>query len=114
MSVANQKTIIINKTIEKDFLQVENSDWMYAFEDLTRSAFGIYLYLAKNQNGYKFEYSPQAIANTGMMAKGTASDARKELIEKGYIVDGVFYARPPKRLEEWEKMKNDLPTADDF
>ena len=68
----------------------------------------MYLYLAQNANGYKFEYSPQAIANTGIMAKGTASKARQELEDKGYIVDGCFYVQSPARRKIHEQVQEEI------
>lgn len=100
MSVPNQKIIEIHKPdITPPFLQVSETDWQEAFKTLTRCGFGLYLYLSQNTNGYKFEFSPQAIANLGLMAKGTATKARQELEEKGYIVDNIFY------VESLEKRK---------
>ena len=98
MSVPNQKVITIHKNDPTPpFLQISEIDWREAFQNLTRTAFGVYLYLAQNKNGYQFEYSPQAIANTGMMSKGQASKVIAELIEKGYVVNGEFYVQSPAR-----------------
>lgn len=93
MSVPNQKclTIIRPRTTTPPFVQVNERDWQRAFATLSPSGFGIYLYLAQNADGYHFEFSPTAIANTGLMSKGTATKARQELEAKEYIVDGNFY-----------------------
>ena len=86
MSVPNQYTYTIIKTptTTPPFLQVSADDWQTAYQRLSPSAFAIYLYLAQNQHGYHFEYSPTAIENTGLMKKGTATKARQELESKGY------------------------------
>ena len=111
MSVPNQKTIIVNKPdISPPFLQIAESDWQEAFTSLTRCGFGLYLYLAQNANGYNFEFSPQAIANLGLMAKGTASKARQELEEKRYIVDNIFYTESPAKRAARERIQNEYQT----
>lgn len=98
MSVSNQKVITIHKNDPvPPFLQISEIDWHEAFQNLTRTAFGVYLYLAQNKDGYQIEYSPQAIANTGMMSKGQASKVITELVEKGYVVNGEFYVQSPAR-----------------
>lgn len=92
MSVPNQRTIKIYKPpTVPPFLQLENKYWTAAFKNLTRTAFGVYLYLCENQSGYTLEFSPQAIHNELGCAKSTASEAFQELIQKGYIVGNNFY-----------------------
>lgn len=54
------------------------------------------------------EYSPQAIANTGLMAKGTASKAMSELVSTGYVVDGVFYTTGPSRRQQRNKIDEEI------
>ena len=110
MSVPNQKTLTIVKpsvTIPP-FLQVSESDWQEAFTILSPSAFGIYLYLAQNANGYSFEFSPTAIANTGLMSKGTATKARQELEAKGYIEEGCFFVESKSKRLAKEKVEEEI------
>lgn len=110
MSVPNQKCLIIVKpqTTTPPFLQVNGNDWREAFTTLSPSAFGIYLYLAENANGYNFEFSPTAIANTGIMSKGTATKARQELELNGYIEGGCFYVESKQKREQRAKMVNEI------
>ena len=109
MSVPNQKCLtIIKPTVTPPFLQVGGDDWKEAFSILSPSAFGIYLYLAENANGYHFEYSPTAIANTGIMSKGTATKARQELEAKGYIEDGCFYVESRKKRGQRATMLDEI------
>lgn len=109
MSVPNQKCLtIIKPTTIPPFLQVSGEDWKEAFSALSPSAFGIYLYLAENANGYHFEYSPTAIANTGIMSKGTATKARQELEAKGYIEDGCFYVESSKKRQQRAAMLEEI------
>lgn len=106
MSVPNQSvlTIVKPRAVCPPFVQVNQDDWQTAFKNLPPAAFAVYLYLAQNANGYKFEFSPQAIANTGLMAKGTASKARAALEMAGYIVDGCFYTESPEK----RRLKDDM------
>lgn len=105
---ANQKTLTINKAkIDSTFLQIQDIDWMYAANHLSPAAFKIYLYLCGNKDKYRLDYSPQAIANTGIMSKSTASECRKELEAKGFIINGEFYERPPAHQQEIEARLND-------
>lgn len=109
MSVPNQKCLtIIKPMVVPPFLQVNGDDWKEAFSVLSPSAFGIYLYLAENANGYHFEYSPTAIANTGIMSKGTATKARQELEAKGYIEDGCFYVESRTKRQQRAVMLEEI------
>ena len=64
MSSPNQRIVQIEKPkYEKNFLQIGEDEWTEAFTRLKPSAFGIYLYLANNANGYKLELSQKAVEN---------------------------------------------------
>ena len=110
MSVPNQYTYTITKpaTISPPFLQVNEDDWHTAYQRLSPSGFAIYLYLAQNANGYRFEYSPTAIENTGLMKKGTATKARQELEAKGYIQEGCFYVESPEKRETRRRVEEEI------
>ena len=110
MSVPNQYTYTITKptTISPPFLQVSEDDWHTAYQILSPSGFAIYLYLAQNANGYRFEYSPTAIENTGLMKKGTATKARQELEAKGYIQEGCFYVESPEKREARRRVEEEI------
>lgn len=111
MSVPNQYVLTINKgdlAVCPPFLMISDEDWQEAFINLTRSAFGVYLLLARNANGYQFEYSPRAIENAGLMAHGTATKARQELEEKGYIENNVFYVYSKRKREGLKQIKGEI------
>lgn len=110
MSVPNQSILFIEKpnTTMPPFLQVSYDDWQTAYRLLSPSAFCIYLYLAQNANGYKFEYSPTAIENTGMMKKGTAIKARQELERMGYIEDGKFFVESSEKRALRAKINQEI------
>ena len=110
MSVPNQKVLIITKprTTSPPFLQVSERDWQEAYRLLSPSAFGIYLYLAQNAADYQFEYSPSAIERTGLMSKGTATKARQELENKGYIEGNRFYVQSPQTRAMVASVDNEI------
>ena len=110
MSVPNQKclTIVKPQTTTPPFVQVNEQDWQEAYTILTRSAFGIYLYLAQNANGYHFEFSPTAVENTGMMTKASATRGRQELEAKGYIENGCFYVESKQKRMQREAMLDEI------
>lgn len=110
MSVPNQKTLIITKPTATmpPFLQVNEEDWQVAYKKLSPSAFAVYLYLAQNANGYSFEFSPTAIANTGIMSKGTATKARQELEGARYIEDGHFYVEDCDKRSKRSSMEIEI------
>ena len=109
MSVPNQKVLtIIKPPMSPPFLQIYEKDWMEAFRTLSPSAFGVYLYLAQNADGYRFEYSPTAIENTQLMSKGTATKARQELERAGYISNGCFYVENPNKRAQKEAMNKEI------
>lgn len=110
MSVPNQKvlTVIKSQTTTPPFLQISADDWQTAFKELSPSAFGVYLHLAQNADGYKYEYSPTAIENTGIMSKGTATKARQELEKKGYIDNGCFYVESLTKRKLCEQVQQEI------
>ena len=110
MSVPNQKVLIITKpnSTSPPFLQINEDDWRTAYAKLSPSAFGVYLYLAQNANGFCFEFSPTAIADTGLMSKGTATKARQELESAGYIEGGRFYVESKAKRACREKVEQEI------
>lgn len=108
MKEKQKYTIIKDEIISAPCLKLNQKDWFNAFKNLTRSAFGIYLYLSQFPNGYKFEYSPTAIENLGIMTKGTATKVYRELEEKGYIENGHFYVSSKNKREQKVKIQNEI------
>ena len=58
----------------------------FALNNLSGSAFKLYMYFAKNQNGYCFNLSAADVAAHGI-PNSTYYKARKELIERGYLIE---------------------------
>ena len=85
----NQKTI----TVEKEKCDKENIYTMInlsalesAAADLKAGAFKLWIYIAKNQNGFTFGLSNKAVAEYFGIKKDQYDNAVKELIEKGYLI----------------------------
>lgn len=91
----NQKTIRIHKqSIDGDYLLIDNSSWMKAYNHLKkRNTFGLYLYLAKNADGYNLDLSRRHVMDALGMSKDSYIRAVKELEDVGYLVKDVdgFY-----------------------
>lgn len=86
MSSPNQRVVQIEKPkYEKNFLQIGEDEWTEAFTRLKPSAFGIYLYLANNANGYKLELSQKAVENKLGIKKSTYHEAVAQLEKEGYL-----------------------------
>ena len=86
----NQKTI----TVEKEKCDKENHYTMInllalesAAADLKAGAFKLWVYIAKNQNGFTFGLSNKAVAEYFGIKKDQYDNAVKELIEKGYLIE---------------------------
>ena len=109
-TVPNQWVLTIHKEpINEDTLyaRFEMTALEHAGYDLDAGAFKLWIYLAKNQDGYTFALSRADIEKRFNMGKTQYDKARKELVSKGYLVNErgnyyIFYERP-KILTEEEK-----------
>ena len=99
-SFANQKTVKIHKPVyDGSFVQVSIDEWQEAFDLLTKSGFGLYLYCCGNQDGYKLELSSAAVQNALHISDSSYRRAVEELLEKGYFIQNTttkydFYTTP--------------------
>ena len=99
-SFPNQRTVTIHKPkYDGNFVQVDINDWQEAFDHLTRSGFGLYLYCCGNQDGYKLELSSAAVQNALHISDSSYRRAVEELLEKGYFLQRTatkydFYTTP--------------------
>lgn len=83
----NQKVITIRKEkCQEDFLQIKNMNWQKACNNLTYSAFKLYLYMARNQDGYSFALSYEAVNALIPMSRKTYDKAIKELKDNGWLI----------------------------
>ena len=86
----NQKIVTIYKIQDqeglKDNLILLDDDWQAACQDLTYTAFKIYLYFASHENNYLLTLSPTEIRSRIKMSENSYHKAISELIEKGYLL----------------------------
>ena len=89
-TVANQKTIAISKeecSKEKLYSKINLEALQDAMIDLDGNAFKLWVYFAKNQNGYTFALSPIDAIKWGIGSKKSYDRAVKKLIEEKYLVE---------------------------
>lgn len=109
MAVANQKIVAVNKepTNKSNVYACINIEALnLASQDLNKvGTFKLWMYFAKNQNGYRFELSSVAAQAFCGVSEKTYREAVKELVAKRYLVqrtDGSniydFY-ETPKEVE---------------
>ena len=83
----NQDQVTIHKErYDSNFLQVSIDEWTTAFATLKPGTFGLYLYLCGNMDGFNLALSSVAVQRALGYSDSTYRRAKKELIEKGYLV----------------------------
>lgn len=91
MSFPNQSYYHIAKVISNDkgdvYFMVRWADVLKASKELTANGMKLYLYLAKNQDGYNFYFSSADFCRTYDISDRTFRRAREELMEKGYLLE---------------------------
>lgn len=112
---ANQKHIVYHKSKinqGESFAQVKNKDWMEAAKTIPQfNTFKVYLFFAKNQEGYEDDVSPELIQEKLGMGK-TSYDTAMDVLEKMRYLKKIkkgmyeFYSAP--YIEE----KSGLPESD--
>lgn len=86
----NQKVVKVNKQVcnKVNKYALINIDAMEkAAVDLDAGAFKLWVYMAKNQDGYMFALSSKDAAETFGLKIKQYNNAVKDLIEKGYLVN---------------------------
>lgn len=83
----------------KDFLQIKNENWMELNKKFTPYGLQVYLYLAKNKDGFKLALSQAAAEKEAGIKKTTFNKYVKRFIAEGYLVKRSgniydFYERP--------------------
>lgn len=118
MSYANQKKYHIDKKVEEGdiFIMVRWDEYIEASKILTPSGLKLFMYLAKNQDGYEFYFSSKNYCDTFGVTDKTYRNARAELFEKGYLREGennnVFFSASRAYKETKEKLKLELVELD--
>lgn len=97
-SVANQKLLEVSKEEKGKHTILELKALERASRDLQGEAFKLWVYIAKNQNGYKFALSMTDALSWGLGSKSSYYRAVKELESKGYLQKKggsyIFYELP--------------------
>lgn len=105
-TVSNQKTIIIHRDMPRiDFLQIKNENWTEFNKKQGPFALQLYLYLAKNRDGFPLALSQQAAEDEAGITKTTFHKYVNLLIEEGYLVHRSgntydFYETPHKQEDK--------------
>ena len=91
MLYPNQRGIRIHREIVKSgtkekYLLVKYDNLVYAMNDLSNSAFKVYVYFITNKDNYIMGISPAAINKVTGVCLETSRKAIRELETKGYIV----------------------------
>lgn len=77
---------------ESSFLQAVRWDPIkLAMRILNGNAFKLWMFLLSWEGKGSYDFSPANLAKELKMSDEGARNAKKELIDKGYIVDGEFY-----------------------
>lgn len=63
-------------------------DYIAAARELSPSGLNLYMYLAKNKDGYEFHFSSKDYCDTFGVVDKTYRNARNELLKKGYLKEG--------------------------
>jgi len=112
----NQKTVTIHKEkYHQEFLQVGKDEWMHAFNQLPRGAFGLYLYLCGNMDGYRMGLSSAALQQALGISDSTYRRAIESLLEKGYLLqegnDKKLHFYPKPQPTDYVKKSSKKKTA---
>ena len=87
VSVPNQKMITVHRERpSRDFLGIQNENWMLASQLLGPYGLQIYLYLAANADGWEMAFSPLALEQSIGLKSSTCRDHLKDLIKFGYLI----------------------------
>jgi len=109
-SSPNQEYVVINKEdcdgrlVDNYYAAINLRSIKYALRDLTPAQFEVWLYFAKNMEGYEFWVSPVAAYNEFGISVSTFRKAKRVLKERGYLVKNEegywdFYEIPKMNLE---------------
>lgn len=104
----NQLIIKINKSkMESGFSMMGHEELREAYKNLTPSGLALYLYFMENKDNYTSALSPADFCKKYGLSESSYRRAKRELKDKGYIVDREsnkvdFYSQPQseKTIEE--------------
>ena len=84
-----------------------------AAKKLSPSALKLYLYFVENEDGWEFNFSPKDFQKRYDVAESTSRNAKRELIDKGYIIEEknnhfTFYSNPQDGLIKIDELRKEL------
>ena len=84
-----------------------------AAKNLSPSGLKLYLYFVENEDGWEFNLSPKDFQNRYDVAESTYRNAKRELIDKGYIVEEdknhfTFYSNPEDGLISLDDLRKEI------
>lgn len=82
----NKETVSQSKITGRKYLIAYQDNIMNACNDLSSSAFKVYMALMLNKDGYVFDYSPECLRQMTNLCRATAKKALLELEEKHYLI----------------------------
>ena len=94
--MANYKTVPNQKVVKMEKQQCDQKNYYArinleamecAAQELKAGAFKLWVYFAKNQDGYEFALSSKDVLDTFGIKKDQYDSAIKELTDKGYLVE---------------------------
>ena len=114
MSVPNQYKVKIHREPhpQRDFIQIYKPTFAKMYQKLSRApgALALYIWLVGNQDGFEFDFSPQAIYNNLGMALSTTHDAFRRLKQEGFLIE-----RPGKNFYDfYEIAKGNTAPAEEL
>lgn len=119
-TVPNQKTVIVHREMPvKDFLQIKNENWMEVNKKFTPYGLQVYLYLAKNKDGFNLALSQAAAEEEAGIKKTTFHKYINLFIAEGYLVKRSgnkydFYETPHKQTVQEENENSDSSDINDW
>lgn len=119
-TVPNQKTVIVHREMPvKDFLQIKNENWMEVNKKFTPYGLQVYLYLAKNKDGFNLALSQAAAEEEAGIKKTTFHKYINLFIAEGYLVKRSgnkydFYETPRKQTIHAENENSDSSDVNDW
>lgn len=82
----HKETVSQSKATGRLYLIEYQDNIIDACQDLSASAFKVYIALILNKNGHRMDYSPECLHQITGLCRATAKKALIELEEKNYLI----------------------------
>lgn len=108
----NEKRYIAEVSQGEDSFMLKWEEYCQAANELSPSALNLYMYLAKNKDGYEFYFSSKDYRETFNVSDRTFRNAKSELILKGYLKEKdknkVLFSSSAAFKETKDSLKEEL------